>query len=609
MRSILSYIKFIFLILVMFIHYSSFSQDRKKEDNFNKRIKEEKTDTGKINVYIQLSDEYKGEQPDSALLFLNKALSLCLGMKDNTNKFTANSLNKMGGIYYLKGDYGKAMDAFVRSIEIHEKINDQKGIASCASGMGLIYYEQGFLEKAKDYFNRSFRIYDSMGSKKDVAACYNNLGLVFFEEKNYNKAIECYSNSLKIRKELNDRKGMSKCFTNIGNVYSSEKNYKKALEFYQKSLKIKESLNDKNGIATVLVNISEMNILTGKYNDAINYANKSLEIGKSIKSLMLQRDNYENLSIAYDSLRNYEKAFRYQVLFKQVYDSIFNKDKSDKIAELQTKYETEKKQRDIEKLQNEKESQELKIRQSRIIILFVIIGSVLLLIIGLSLLNMYKQNQSKRKILTAIVETEEKEKKRFAEDLHDGLGPLLSGAKLSINELQSEKHSPEKKDEFFKMANDLIKESIKNTRMIANNLMPGVLGDYGLINALETFCAKIEKTGAVKILIDTDIHNKRYNAIIEITLYRVILELINNTLKHAAASTINIKIYERDKYLNVSYSDNGKGFELQKIMNDAKKGLGLNNVINRIKTIDGKCEFKSEPDKGTLALIEVNYKK
>jgi signal transduction histidine kinase len=387
------------------------------------------------------------------------------------------------------------------------------------------------------------------------------------------------------------------------------KNYNKALEYYSKSLKIKEELNDPNGIATVLVNISDMDVLIGKYADAINCSNKSLDIAKSIKSLMLQRDNYENLSDAYNKLHDYESAFKYHVFFKQAYDSIFNKESNDKIADMQVKYETEKKQRDIEKLQNEKESQDLKLKQSRIVITSVAVGGILLLIIALSMLNGYRQRQSKRKILTTVVETEEKERKRFAEDLHDGLGPLLSSVSLYVNELQSEKHGPDKKKEFFKTANDLIDESIKNTRMIANNLMPGVLNDYGLINALETFCGKLKKTGAIEVTVHSDLKDKRYNAVVEITLYRVILEMINNTLKHAVANAIDIEIHEKDKFINISYSDNGKGFDVEKTMNDPQKGLGLNNIVNRIKTIGGKCVFQSALDKGTQVNIEVNYKK
>ena len=593
--------------LAFLISFSSFSQDKKTIDSLINRLKSTASDTAKINLYIKIGDEYKNDLPDTALRYYNTALKLA--NQDSCKKHIASSLNNIGIAQYMKGDYDKAIDALVKSISIYEKLNDIRGISSCDLDIGLVYYDQNLFEKAVDYYSRSLKINSSLGDKKAMSACYNNIGLAYYEQGKYDKAIENYSSSLKIRESAGDKKGMSKCYNNIGNVYSSLKKYKTALEFYSKALKIKEELKDNYGIATVLVNISDMDILIGKYNEAISCSNKSLDIAKSMRSLMLKRDNYENLAVAFDSLRDFEKAFKYHYLFKQAYDSIFNKESNDKIAEMQAKYETEKKQRDIEKLQNEKESQDLKLKQSRIIIFSVIAGSILLLIIGLSLLNIYRQKQSRRKILTTVVETEEKERKRFAEDLHDGLGPLLSSVSLYVNELRSDKHNAEKKVEFFKIANELIDESIKNTRMIANNLMPGVLNDYGLINALETFCGKLKKTGAIGVSIHSDLKDNRYNAVVEITLYRVILELINNTLKHAAANSIDVEIHEKDKFLNVSYSDDGNGFNVEEIMNDRQKGLGLNNIKNRITTIGGKCEFQSELGKGTKVSIEVNYKK
>jgi signal transduction histidine kinase len=599
--------KILLLFLLVFIHYFAVSQNTKTIDSLSRKLKSAESDTDKIKLYLRLGEEYKNALPDTAIRYYDNALAIA--RQDSCKSYIASAFNEIGKVQYHKGDYDKATEVYLEALKIYEKINDPKGVASCNKDIGDLYYEQNAFEKAKDYFLRSLKIYNSIGDKKDVAACFNNIGMVLEGQADYNKAIINYSSSLEIRKKLGDKLGMSKCYNNLGNAYSWLKNYNKALEYYSKSLKIKEELNDPNGIATVLVNISDMDVLIGKYADAINCSNKSLDIAKSIKSLMLQRDNYENLSDAYNKLHDYESAFKYHVLFKQAYDSIFNKESNDKIADMQVKYETEKKQRDIEKLQNEKESQDLKLKQSRIIITSVAVGGILLLIIALTMLNGYKQRQSKRRILTTVVETEEKERKRFAEDLHDGLGPLLSSVSLYVNELQSEKHGPDKKKEFFKTANDLIDESIKNTRMIANNLMPGVLNDYGLINALETFCGKLKKTGAIEVTVHSELKDKRYNAVVEITLYRVILELINNTLKHAASSSIDIEIHEKEKFINISYSDNGKGFDVEKTMSDPQKGLGLNNIANRIKTIGGKCNFQSALDKGTQVNIEVNYKK
>lgn len=544
--------------------------------------------------------------PDSAVYFYT--LAITEASEQNNTKYLAASLNAIGMVYYQQGIYEKAVEAYFKAIKIYEEIGDKKNAAACYNNIGLICYEKEEYDKAIAYYMKSLEIFESLSDKKSAAACYNNIGLVYSDQGSYETAIKYFQYSLAIREELGDNKGMSKCYNNIGNVYSSEKKYEKALEYYKKSLVIKEELGDRIGIATVYVNISETNIHMLNYAEAISYAKKSLEIALNSGSLMLQRNNYENLSTVYDSLRDYKSAYIYHKLFKITFDSLFNQESSEKIAEIQGEYNTEKKEREIEKLRNEKESQKLKIRQSRIIVVSVIVGSLLVLVIALTLLNLYKQKQLRQKTFSTIIDTEEKERRRFAEDIHDGLGPLLSSISLYVNELHSDKHSREKKEEFISTAIELIDDAVRNTRAIANNLMPGVLSDYGLIHALESFCEKIRNTGTLQINFRHNLKDKRYGAVTEVSLYRVALELINNTIRYAEASTIELEITDLGKSIVMVYADNGKGFDLASFFHDQKRGHGLENITNRIASIGGRCDFHSAPGTGFSVTIEIAIK-
>ncbi len=177
---------------------------------------------------------------------------------------------------------------------------------------------------------------------------------------------------------------MSACYNNIGNVYFGQAIYDQAIEYYLKALKIKEELGDKYGISMAYNNIAAINIKLKKYNEAIEYALKGLNIAKEIETLLLQSDGYEVLYIAYDSLHNYKKAYEYHVLFKQINDSIFNEESSKQIKEMQTKYETEKKESQIKILQKDKELQASQLSREKWIrdLSLAGMGLMFLLIIG-----------------------------------------------------------------------------------------------------------------------------------------------------------------------------------------------------------------------------------
>jgi len=203
------------------------------------------------------------------------------------------------------------------------------------------------------------------------------------------------------------------------------------------------------------------------------------------------------------------------------------------------------------------------------------------------------------KLFNAIIETEEKERKKFAEDLHDELGPHLSGIRLYINELEDEKIKPERRIDIVRMLDVLIKEAIDKTRTISNQLMPSILTDYGLIKALNSFCSRINNTKTIHVNLTYNDPELAFDKTTEIVVYRVIIELINNTIKHAKARNIHIDFNKNDEIVELVYKDDGLGFNLNEAIKQ-KKGLGINNIINRIKTLEGSFQFESYPEKGII---------
>lgn len=215
-------------------------------------------------------------------------------------------------------------------------------------------------------------------------------------------------------------------------------------------------------------------------------------------------------------------------------------------------------------------------------------------------LNRQRQTMNRR-ILTAVLRTEEKARSRFSKELHDGLGPLLSSAKMSLSALAHEERSPEQR-EIIDNTTYVIEEAIRSLREISNNLSPHVLNDFGLARGVQHFIDRSAAMHNVKIRFTTNLRTERYDTDIEVILYRVICELINNSLKHAACTTVNLSLSQTGGLLTLDYSDNGRGFNPQAMMDC---GMGLSNIASRINSLGGTFDMASAKGKGMHATVRV----
>lgn len=219
--------------------------------------------------------------------------------------------------------------------------------------------------------------------------------------------------------------------------------------------------------------------------------------------------------------------------------------------------------------------------------------------------NLKVRNELERKVLSAVIQTEERERERFSKDMHDGLGPLLSTVKLYVGEIANSDNTANEKELYIKQVNEIIDEAVASTREISNNLMPRVIHEYGVVKAIQAFCNKINLTNRIKIEFQTTGVDQSMDMNIQLILFRVISELINNTIKHAKATLITIHIEAKGDRIRVEFTDNGIGFNTEKIMGDKKTGIGLKSIISRIKSINGVCKFSSEEGKGFRIIIEI----
>jgi signal transduction histidine kinase len=213
--------------------------------------------------------------------------------------------------------------------------------------------------------------------------------------------------------------------------------------------------------------------------------------------------------------------------------------------------------------------------------------------------------RSERRLLNAIINTEETEKKRFAKDLHDGLGPLLSTVKMSLSALNTRITDPVGID-ILSNTSHVVNEALNTIKEISNNLSPHVLTNLGLASAISAFAAKVNTMRGVTIDFHTNMEGERFDTDKEVVVYRAACELINNGMKHSGASRIEIYLRRHQKIITLQYLDNGRGFDMEKLSSEESAGMGIPNIETRVRSVDGVFVIESAKGKGTSAIIRVD---
>jgi signal transduction histidine kinase len=241
------------------------------------------------------------------------------------------------------------------------------------------------------------------------------------------------------------------------------------------------------------------------------------------------------------------------------------------------------------------------------------VGISILILVGLifikRIFNLQKRiddlkKENEARVLSAIIRTEENERQKFAKELHDGLGPLLSSIKMSVSALFPGRAGKENQ-KILDNTNRLIDESVSAIKEISNKLSPHVLNNFGLHRAIVSFVEKIKLSNALSIRVSSNIENTRFDYNIEVVLYRVVCELINNTIHHADATQVTIELHADGGRLTLDYYDNGKGFDAETVLN-LTSGMGYSNIQSRIRSINGTLDIKSRPEEGIRINVTID---
>ncbi|MGB0177981.1 MAG: tetratricopeptide repeat protein, partial [Owenweeksia sp.] len=393
------------------------------------------------------------------------------------------------------------------------------------------------------------------------------------------------------------------CYDRIGQHTQAKRFYRKALQVYRQSGNQLEEANTLSNIGLLFYN-------TAQLDSSILYLQQTAELAGELKALVLQTNTALNLADAHSQKGEFETALLYYRKYKALSDSLLNTEKVSSISEMQTLYDTEQKEQRIQLLA---EQNRTRIAERN----FFIAGSIILLLGLTSLFIYYYQrrkiarknaeiadqkvekllNEQEIRSYNAMIAGQEEERQRIATDLHDRLGSMLSTVKLLTSSLRMDQEP----DKHQKLGN-LMDDACVEVRRISHNLSTGMVRSFGLKTALEDLCSGISQSKLIECKLLVYGLEERLEVNTEIGLYRMVQEILNNTLKHAKAKKVIIQINRTEDNLNLTVEDDGVGFDPKLKLS---KGLGLNNLEARAQKLNGTFHIDSAPGRGTICIIDI----
>ncbi len=638
----------LFFTLFLFAGKAS-AQDKKYIDSLVS-LTNSNIDSVRFNAYTYLSWNLKETDKTLAFKYANQLLDEAT--KQNNLKWMARALSDIGSIYLFKGEITKAMEYAEKALQIARKAGNKKDLAGALVNLASIKSHNNQYDDALELELEALKLYEELKKNyyiaftcNTIASTYNSIGdpkmsntylnkaiainktrpdvmaitmgMLGDNFKNLNKndsAIYFYKEAKKMFEKIGDQSGIATACNNLGVVYQSMGDLKNAELQYKESIQRSKEFESLETLAFAEISLASLYIEKGNYDEAEKILINALNAGKELGSGETELNAYKYLTELYIHKKDPEKAMLYFEKHSAMKDSVFTSDLALRFSEAQTKFDVEKKDLELAKNKAEIEAQE----KQNFIKNIIIFSGVVLMILSATLGFMIyrkKQVQQKAKLdaeiasqkeirSKAIIEAEEKERRRIAQDLHDGVGQILSAAKLNLSGLESQIIlNNDKQKEAFKTALDLIDDSVKEVRTVSHNMMPNTLLKLGLASAIKEFITKIQGTPNLKVNLEIVGLTERIEQEKETVLYRVIQEVVSNIIKHAKATEIGLQLIKHEKEISIIIEDNGLGFDTSKI--NSFEGIGLKNIISRIEFINGTVHFDSTLNKGTTVVIEV----
>jgi two-component system NarL family sensor kinase len=549
---------------------------------------------------------------DSMLLVEKELIPMLDSFSDRIRK--SNVFERIAYYYESAGLYDQAIQHYLMAVEEILPTNRAELISDLYRSLSQVHRLFKDYDKAVFYGKKSFEAVEFEGEKflTYKSRALNIIGAAFSEMKVPDSTVHYYNKVLEFIPAL-DSMTVAPTIVNAGYAYLLKGDIEKARDYTNAGLRLYEKSDNDYAKAVIYINLGMIENSAKNYPLALALLDSGIVYTEKSQYAELYTWIYDEQSKIFKATGNYPKAISSMENLLGIKDSLFVSERAKVAKDLEIKFQTALKDQEIK----EREAEILEKEQSlqRVLILTFLLMVIVSLLITVHFLNKnrFKKKQQilqkekelsiKEAYLHAALESQETERKRFAQDLHDGFGQLISALQLNILQIRN-KTNLEEKLITVERSELILKEMHSEIRNIAFNLMPATLIRSGLKEAISEFAHRIHTSGAVKVETYTHGLEERLSEMQEISLYRVIQEWVNNILKYAEATSITIQLVRHEDEVSIMIEDDGKGFDPAIL--EKGKGNGWRNIQSRLQRISATWELDSQPGRrGSTMLISL----
>lgn len=567
----------------------------------------------------------RNELYDDALETYTKALNIQDSSISKTQRRQTHT--NIANVYTKKGVYDRAVYHYHQSLLYSKEDTTNKQSIKTYINLGNVYSLSSDYNLAEIYYKEALKYYDSVENKVETAKLYNNLGALFYEKGEDNTSLEYYKKSIALKEKLQDSSRLVESYINIAELYS-ERDHSIAFKYLEKAFQYTTKDTKASLLAKIHLSKASMYYVANKNTKARHELTQAMMLSKNQEKLTLERYLIKMQSEIAFKENDFQKAYHYRINYEKLNDSIFNEEKLWEIATIERSAQTKIKKAELSLVEKDKALAEEKAlrkqQENEKLYAFLIAFGVIVLLVSIIAFYFYKLkkttsqlarqqellleerihnlvNDQEIQIINASLEAREKEKASISKELHNNIGSLLTSVNFhfqAFDEKVMTAHKGTKK--LYDKTLQIIQTITHEIRSISHRFDQDPIPEFNLKTAITNFSDKVANE---QLKVHTAIHGLENfkNSQTSIFIFRILQELVNNTIKHANAKTLTIYITKNIEAINIMVEDDGKGFDATQLAN----GIGLKNLRKEIQIRNGNCDIDSNSTRGTTVNIDI----
>ncbi|MEZ4775691.1 MAG: sensor histidine kinase [Bacteroidia bacterium] len=639
------------IIPLLLLPFFSDAQARVITDSLRQAFTASKDPVEKADIFYDIARVEMERDLESVPLYADSLEKMATTSRYQKGKLRADMLRAL--YYQDKSEPDTAIFLFHKIRSGYQLLGDSSALAMIYNNIARNFSSLYQPDSAIHYYLLAMDILQINGAPSDLASTYSNIGNLYVNQMTFQKGIDYLKKSLKIRLDQKDENKLIYTYNNLAVAYGSNHFPDTAFYYSQEGIAIAEKLGNTYVAGVMKGGIANLLNQQGKYEESISWADQSiadlraanripnlvfplsnkaealnllgkyhagLEAGKEGYAIMLETGQlnplesyYENFAISHEGLGNFKEANYWWKKFMALDDSIFKEENVRTLADMETKYQTQKKETEIATQKLQIEGQRNRLFRQQVWIGGLLLGLVLIVCGAYLLYNRYRLRQQallnqtiireQQLGLNAVIEAQESERKRIARDLHDGIAQELVALNLQLRavEYSTLKTLPELSPRIGALSQQL-NGTCEEVRNLAHLMLPPTLETQGLEGSLALLLKNSLDPKGVETKLECTLP-QRLDMKVELSIYRITQELINNIVKHAQAAQVVVQLLYQNNLLILKIEDDGKGFDFDQAR---KKGsMGLLNILSRVSTLGGEFSSSQRNPHGTISTITI----